>query len=326
MQKKLYFFALLLSIFLFLSMQSASASLAVTVTPEQRPLSAYHGQSIRTSFTISNNNVLCSVSCDVSLRDRSSNRVIQSSNIRMNAGRPIDYNVDVTAPSKASGGISGQTIYNLNFDCIEISSLTCWTSSTDEATALITLNYDLTPEERSAKTFIDSNKDRIKTSLESIEKKIYNINSKFNALARNVLVTDLKSKLQSFSNDFSSAKRSYDTIMEFYDNLDFLRARDNYNQNLPPLTSNLDGNLDGLNNDLEERIRRHNELVVLLSSVASEVTQAIKLANIIDDESISTISSTFESLSIRFNEGSFQSYDGVESELRSISSDIAAFM
>lgn len=185
------------------------------------------------------------------------------------------------------------------------------------------MNYKFTPEEKSARDYLDPKLDEMKLLLQGVESKEYNLNSKFNSLPKNVLISDLKNQLLGYISSYSSIKNDYDNINYLFGNLEFIPAKNLFNINGFSQLNSLKSNLDNLDLDIEERLNRHNEIVNKINSLQEDFNE-LKIKSQIANNETSTLSYEISSLVNNFDKGTFSSYDSIESSISSMNSQISS--
>src|SRR3989344_1462934 len=177
-------------LFLIFSNVSYAEDLVSHFTASTDSLQLTHGKTQAVTFTISHDNSWCSVFCEYEIKNTNSQEILaKQSNIQITTNpRSYSFQYLFKAPSKEQGGISGQVTYQVKYTCVDENTIFC--GGNDGGVGSIFLSYDLTSEEKSAKTYLDSNLPMIKANLEESEKKLYNVQTKINELPRNILITD----------------------------------------------------------------------------------------------------------------------------------------
>ena len=240
--------------FVILTNVSLAENLVTHFTASTDSLQLTHGKYQAVTFTISHDNSWCRVFCEYEIKNTNGQEILaKQSNIQiMTNPRSYSFQYSFTAPSKEKGGISGQITYQVKYSCVDENTIFC--GGNDGGVGSIFLNYDLTPEEKSAKSYLDSNLPTVRTNLEESEKKLYNIQTKINELPRNILITDIKSDLNPNTEYLNTYKNTYDQIKNYYDKLDFLSAKSLLTTDLPSQTSSLNSKIQDLDTKLKQRI------------------------------------------------------------------------
>lgn len=309
-------------IVLFLvSIVSALGSLLVSISQDKLSLNLNHGQSDSVTFTISNDNSICSIQCDYALL-KNNNEVVDEGSFSSNAGVPKSFSITLRAPTKSEEKQESGTIeYIFGVSCSEIKE---WWNTCDgehTQTSNLLLNYDLTQQEKSARDDLKPRLDEMKLLLQEVESKEFNINSKFDSLPKNVLISDLKQTLFNYISSYNPLKNSYENINSLFGNLEFITASNSFNLNWIQDLSNLKNNLGILDNDIEARLKTHNEIVDKINKLQEEFN-TLKVKSQVSNNEIISLSNQIDSLVSNFESGSFSSYDSIEKSINSINSQI----
>lgn len=146
-----------------------------------------------------------------------------------------------------------------------------------------------------------------------------------NALPKSVLISDLKSSLNSYNSDYNSYKSNYDSTNKLYslwvNTGDYLEAKNNLNPNLQNQLNQLNTNLNVLSSSIEERIKLHNEVTDNLNKLkedSANLEAKVKLFG----QDVSGLSSQVDSLESTFELGSFTSYSDIQDKVSSLKNQI----
>jgi len=301
----------------------SAGSLLVTISQDKPSLNLNHGQSDSVTFTISNDNNICAIQCEYALL-KNNNEVVEEGSFSSDAGVSKSFSVTLVAPTKSEvKQESGNIEYVFGVSCSEIKE---WWNTCDgehTQTSNLPLNFDLTAQDKEARDYLKPKLDDMKVILQEFESKEYTLNSKFNSLPKNVLISDLKSQLSGYSSSYLSIKNEYDNINSLFGNLEFISARNLFNLNSISQLNSLKTNLDNLELDIEERLKRHNEVVDKLNTLQEDFND-LKLKSQIANNEVSTLSGEVSSLVSDFEQGAFSSYESIESSISSLSSQISS--
>jgi len=319
----------IITIFLFLILIEsvyALGNLAITVNSNKVSLNLIHGQSETITFTVDHDNNFCSVSCEYFFYNWDTNQLIDAGTEEVSVIGQLSKTYTLKAPSKQEGGISGQNKYLFRAECQDTGFL-CFTDATDtEDSPLITLNYDLSATEKSAKQYVDNYLTNIQSDLDESEKKLFNIETKFNELPNNIKISDLKSTFNSLDSSFNSNKGKYDSLKSSYDNLDFINAKSTLESSSLLTSSDLKNNIVKLDTDLQNRIDLHNKVANKITELSNELNKLSKDVTILKETTtFNSIKKMIDDLSGRFNSGTFESYESVEGEISPIDDKIKNF-
>jgi len=317
--KRKYFFVLFLLILFFPFVYAGD--LAISINPNNPSLSLNHGQSESKIFQITHDNYLCSISCNWQLIEN--NNEIVDNGIFILASNP-DYNLLLSfiAPTKSEAKQESGTIECvLGIQCSEVKEWYNKCDGEDFETNIISLNYDLTQQDKEARDYLKPKLSSLKLILQDVESKEFNINSKFNSLPKNVLVSDLKQIFSQYQSSYESVKQSYESINLAFGNLDFINARNSFSSNWEIELSNIKNKLDSLNQDVEARLEKHNLLVKEINNLEANFNK-LNVKSQVSQGEISSISSQIESLLSDFNSGTFTSYGSLQNRINSLNSQM----
>lgn len=320
--KKIYLIIILLLI--NLQIVFSLGSLSISIQSNKDSVDLEHNEKTQVTFYISHNNDICSINCEWGLINFNTNEVIDSGVSSISATSSFSKSFNLQAPSKDEGGISGQEKYIFRAECTEITSLTCWTDGSDEEEILFTLNYDLSYQEKNAKEYLDEKLNiDLKEDLSTFEKKLYNLNSKLSELASNVLVNDIKEEWSSLEKSFISLKSYQEQVSEYYDDLNFLSAKNIFQDTWISDSKKDIDETESLESRLTERIELHNSLANNINDLASNLnilssgSKVFSLENVFDN-----INQELTDLSSKFERGNFNSYDEVTLSIELIETKI----
>ncbi|MEK6860672.1 MAG: alpha/beta hydrolase [Nanoarchaeota archaeon] len=315
---------LLLVLFFTLFIPLISANMIININPNNPSQSLNHGQSVQIPFSISNDNNFCRVSCTWSLL-KNDNRLINSGSQTMSAGSSISIPLTFTAPTKQQvKQDSGVEEYILGVDCAVVTNyLVCRTDIAPTKTSRITINYDLTSDEKNAKSYLQNLLSSIRDSLKILESSIYTLNSKFSTLPKNVLISDLKDQLTGYNSYYSNYKGNYDSTNALYGALSYIEAKNTFNSNLQSSITQLNNNLNSLSSSIEARIKLHNEVTDKLNKL-KEDSAKLKLKAKLFNQDVSSLSSQVDSLESTFDAGSFSSYSDIQNRASLLNDQIVS--
>ena len=147
---------LVLAILLYAKLHAMiTQDLVITLTPTTRAVTLVNGETVPVSFNLRTNNYLfCEASCDATTTDLSTSRVVaeQRGLLLRNSNASVEFSV--TAPARGEG----QLLYSLVVSCANLERASCRRGGEPHtATALVTIDYTLTPVEAAArqKAFVD---------------------------------------------------------------------------------------------------------------------------------------------------------------------------
>ncbi|VVB70969.1 Uncharacterised protein [uncultured archaeon] len=329
MKKRVVLVTVFLSLLLFFLVvfvaDLATYQLSFGLQLSAQSVNLQHGKPVNVSFTMINPDVFCSLSCNYSLYgagiivDAQESKIIDS-----NSNLTITYSL--AAPSKEAGGISGQNFYWFSASCEErnnvLTSIICSNSNSQGAT--FTLNYDISSEEKTNKTYLDANLPLVNTNLGLLEKEIYNLQSRFNKTPQTVLVNDLKDRFTQINNEFNNYTLEQKEITDYYNSLDFFGAYNLYSQYDFSGLQSLLLNASNLDQDLTGRFDLHNNLTREINSFSPNLNSLIPLIKVFSLQTTFTaIDYNIQEVSSEFSSASFQNYSDVELTANAIASEIS---
>ena len=317
MAKKVLIYLLMLFIFL----PVISASVSVTISPYSKSFNLNHGKSDSVTFTINNDQSICPLNCIWKLFDESHGQDVDFGSDRAEAKKPYYRTFNLTAPTKEQAKQESGTIeYLFSVSCNEIAGgLFCDGLDKDAAEAPITLNYDLTPEEKQKRDYIKTRLEKLKKELESIETKEANINAKINSQPKNLLISDLKDQLKEYHFSYQTMKNSYNLINDQKENLQLDTAYSNINALVEIRGVNTINSYDKLKTDLDNRILLHNEIVDKVNKLSTKLNDLKELDESTKSQKSNALSNRFSEFKSRFEGGTYYtSYNAITQDLSSM--------
>ncbi len=296
-----------------LSFSLVSAELSVNIDKNNPSISLNHGQSESLTFTVTNNNFACSLSCDWNIL-KNNQEVVAKNTKSVSPGDPFSISYTFKAPTKSEAKQeSGIIEYFLRVECSEVSTLFCGSDS-DSATSTITLNYELTLAEKNAKAYLQPRLENIKNLLKETESKIFNLNSKLDELPSNVLISDIRTILSSQESSHDLQNSKYESLNSLYANLNFIEAKNAFDVNQESNLNTLNSALDQIFSDINERLRIHNEIVKKINDLSNSFAELEKKSELTRLD-ISDIINQIDSLVSSFEKGQFTSYTEISSKV-----------
>ncbi|MBI4452797.1 alpha/beta hydrolase [Candidatus Woesearchaeota archaeon] len=261
--------------------------LIVSLNPAQKSSKVYYGNKTSVEFNVSVQNFAqCRTACRYKFIDRSRSETLDDGNFELAAGRHFgkDYNLS----AKRAG--RGQDIYGFEVKCHSIWTLLCLTNQPEIArTSFITVNYDLTDEEKRLKENLGKDVKALLFALADADIGLQKLNQKYFELAHHA-------NLNNLSKQKIDINGKYDDIAIAVENLRSLWAVENY------------AKLSLLFN--ESFLAEVNEIKKLISSLSSQIDSIVELHNSIqkDLENLSKESGELENF-VNMLERDEYSYD-----------------
>lgn len=306
----LYFLFVLLTIPLVIA---AGTNIEVSISNDI--LNLYHGESETVSGTITNKNTICEIFCELQIDSN------KESLAGISKGNSKPFSFSITAPKKGVGSKD----YSVTIHCIEQDSFWCNADDFADWSTIVVLNYDLSPEEKQAKNFLDSNLPTISLDLDSVSSDLNQLGKRMNSLPSNIKASDLESDYDSVKNKFDGYNGKYNTILDYYNDEDYLTAKNKFQTSLSSSINGLFSEMSSINTKVTERVNVHNELTTQIEIVNENLENfPTKLAALLKKSNeIKEIANKLQTLIRNFNSGNFVSYPSVDSELETIDSDIS---
>ena len=257
------------------------------------------------------NNQWCDISCGFYI-DRSN---FYNFGV-INAGKSKETTFTISSPNKGlEGDIKSIAIEVV---CNQASSLICGSIEGTPKNTLLTITYHLTPAQKEARDYVNSNLPQLTNSLTGSDASIKKIEDKLSQLASNVKVTSIKNGVNNLRSKYSSFKNEANNIKSQFDNLDYILAKSSFRINLIQEVGGLTSEALSLEKELDQIIIVHNEMankILLLGDLNNNIRTSLKILN---EEDATTLE--IENLISRFNSGNFDNYDSIKSDIDTLNS------
>src|SRR3989344_4177140 len=315
-------------IVLFLLIPLVSADLTLTISPPSSSFNLYHSQSNVFFLSVNNDQSWCDLSCSSTFEDVTNGRIIWSGgswNMKPQVSMPQE--LEVIAPKKEPGKPSGILYYTYKVECNEKVNLLKGCIGDDSATetATITLNYDLSPDDKRMRDEAKVKLDKLKGEMMSLEREYVNINIKIKQQPSNLEIDNIKDKINSYYSSYSNTKKYYDDANKKQGDLYFKEALDSLNN----IDSNWGNayiqNYKNLNSDLDQRIILHNQQVDLLNELSKIISDINNLNRVLNNPQAKQYDTDYNNLKNKFESGTFTSYYNLAQETNSLKTKAITF-
>ncbi len=267
-------------------------------------------------------NPFCSVYCNYTFKDISSNEILDSNKFSLKTLSPINKEFKLKAPLFGKG----QELYRFEIDCNSKKTILCDTSEEIKSrTVLITLNYNLTSEEQTLKDNLRSsiiqgsnNQNHVATNLPYYNQAILSLNNSPDMLvfinkskSVQTLLLNLESKLIDSLNIWKS--QDYLSSASKIEELSIIS--DNLNKSFNSLSIEFSFYLFNYNNQIN-RTRTLNKNLLSLTSQNLTQDNVNNLSYLINESNNFTI--IFNNLSFGLREQSISKFENEYQELSAL--------
>ena len=291
---------------------------SISVSLSKEELNLVHGEFAIIELNIENTNTICDINCEYFLDKKSSGifNNLKENSIKTNS-------IVLQAPLKGVGSIN----HEITVHCSE--PITFFCSDTDFADwqGFITLNYDLTVAEKSAKSFLELNLPKIAEKLNDILNLKKSIWEKINNLEKNVKKTDLGDKLSSIKSESNKLELEYNSILDDYNNEDYLDSEEKCRKEIINELYSLITELNELDTEISERIEEHNQIIELINEVDKVIVNSPhdKISFLNKKNEFKKYENENDNLLNNFKEGLFNTYSNLKQLFINLKNNIITF-
>lgn len=312
---------LLLIIFIVFPLISADG-VSVVISPSSPSLDLKHGEPRNIKFNIDNDQRICSLRCSWELYDQSNNKEIEGGGFETNKGNSIDKTLTFTAPSrKKANQDSGTITYRFTVDCKEVAyGIFCNGKAQDKDDAIITLNYDLSEEDKRKRDEVKRLLKSYKPKLENLERKHADIEAKLESQPRNFLGDKIQIDLNACRNSYLEIKQWYDLANKQQLELDYTLASNNLRNIENDWERKMENDYNNVKVKLDNQIKRHNGIVQEIKDLSIIINEVINIANSTNNNA-NSLDTKFNDLRNDFNNGKFNAYGPMSVSISSLNQE-----
>lgn len=312
-----YYIFFVLFLFLLLNSQSTNAGFSFNhyINNEVKSIDLTYGESKSLPIKVVSNNDWCDITCGFYV-DKTSffNLGI------INAGKKGKETIyTIKSPTKGREGDSKITSFKVVCNQVASIPIICPFEEGTPKDTLLTVTYHLTQAQKEARDYVDLNLPLLINALTSVDTNIKKVEDKLSQLTPNIKVGSIKNDINILRSDYSSYKSEANNIKSLFENLDYILARNYFSNSLISNTNSLNSQVSALEQELDGIIRRHNEVAGEIESLGELNNNIKNKLRVLKENNI--ITSEIETIISKFNDGNFESYDSLESEVNSLKSE-----
>ncbi len=207
-------------------------------------------------------NPFCTAECESSFEDISNNKTIDYDNFKLAPGIPITKEYKIMVDDFGEG----QKLYRFRLECIGSASFLCHTKG--ESTSrniLITVEYNLTEDEKILKNDLKQNLINLKERLSDLATKANEVDLVINDLDKHVSIDETKKEFDNAEKEISKLIEDLNVLKKIWDNQDYYELNKKFK----------DANTESIKTaDLIIKIERNvSDSVFLYNSLADELNE-----------------------------------------------------
>ncbi|MBI2655478.1 alpha/beta hydrolase [Candidatus Woesearchaeota archaeon] len=256
--------------------------LIVSLQPAQKSFNMYYGNKTDVEFDVSvYNSAQCRTACEYEFSDRSRNDALEKGNFELDSGQHFKKTYELSV--KRLG--RGQDIYSFDTRCRSMRTLLCLTSQPVTArSSFITVNYDLTEEEKKLKETLRKNITELLFALSDSDIGLQKLNQKYFELAHRININNLskeKIEINGIYDDLAIsienlrsiwAVEKYEKLSRLFNESFFMKI-----ESIKKSTEYLNGKIDGI-------AEVHNSILQDLEGLSNSLNEIEMLANMLQSE------------------------------------------
>ncbi|MDD5254061.1 MAG: alpha/beta fold hydrolase [Candidatus Nanoarchaeia archaeon] len=286
--------------------------LSISLSPGDISLQLTNNQPVELTFNLeTSNKIECTALCEYSFKDLSNNDVIESETVILEPKQTLSRNYSLVSPELGTG----QKIYNFEVKCKNQKSLFCPSAEKNIIkSSLVTLNYDLTTEEKIIKPV---SKEKLENLLELLREADLGVKES-NQISEIIYSNEIEPEKIALTTQFDETS----LIME---NLKYLWAKEYYTQLYLELNQSYEDNLTKLNNDiysfnqtLAGFIKINDYFIDFFNKVMEENQSLAYYINQTEDYGFIN---NFNNLLDEFNTNNFSDYSSLFEEIKGLEKD-----
>jgi len=316
---------------LILSLHIVFAEYSYELSNFQKQASVSHSGSELITYKVTNGNAMCAMDCKARIKSSIYNSDIKSFNLK--AGYYITLNFYGNAPSKSESNYkeSGDVIYDLDIVCKTKESLfpicPAGTEKGNEVGSTeFKLMYELSEADKHNKEQLDRVLDKLKDSLDDVNKELNEVESLYNDAKRKIKLSNLGSDISDIEDDFKPYLSKIESIENYYNKLDFGSGIDIYNSMTYFSQSTFQTRIRNIKNEIEETKEKHDKIVDKINDYKIRLQKYNKETYLFKlDIDYENLISSIESYSKSIEKLSFSSYSSLETNVNSFETKFNSF-
>lgn len=274
--------------------------LSLTINPKSHSLYTINNEVSVINYTLENDNFFqCNTFCEFKVIDLNNSELLYNYSKILAHGEFTSEVFEISSPKKGEG----QKIYNLKISCNNIKSFICSTNEDKKyKTSLITLNYELSEDEKLIKY-------RLLNDINYLKKVYSNASVKLNETTINVnLLPSFEKKgklvfLENTTNKLKSAEKEILLYESIFKDEDYLLLNKGFNESLVLDLLYLNNELNNISNESINTIELHNvnyEIFVGLNELKIDLLKPVsfysKYKNNVNANELDKISATSDKI------------------------------
>ncbi len=256
--------------------------LIVSLTPAQKSFNLYYGNKTNIEFDVSAyNSAQCRTACEYKFVDRSRNEILEAGDVELKKDQHFKKNYDLGV--KRLG--RGQDIYSFEVKCHSIWTLLCLTSKPEiTRTSFITVNYDLTEEEKVLKENLRKNLTNLLLALADADMELQKLNQKYFELAHKINLNTLSKEKIEINGEYDNTAISVENLRSLWAVEKYAKLSSLFNHSFFVKVDYIRKSATSLNNKIEGIAELHNNILQELESLSRNLNQLESFVNAIQSE------------------------------------------
>lgn len=304
--------------------------LILNLEPGDKSLSIHYWEKPNVTINVGiDNSLVCDAMCTYEFKDISGDSIVDKGTFT-SKGIEKSFRKEFTLSAGRAG--SGQKIYTFDVKCSNIKTFYCPTNENKrERSIFITLNYDISEYERFLKETLRENITNAVNGLNGIDALIQRLNDRFFELGFRINLNEIERGKEILNNDYDKLLLELKSIESAWSNENYILVSELFNRSYDERLSNMVREIDVINDNIANIIKRHNSLIDDIENADDELRRlddAIIFLNRVDkkllDEHKQLLNKTNE-LKAKIGKNSFLGYDSLEDGISSINESINGF-
>ncbi|HLG23601.1 MAG TPA: alpha/beta hydrolase [Candidatus Nanoarchaeia archaeon] len=297
--------------------------LIVYLLPHEKSLSIYYGQKEKVDFDISISNFgYCKTSCEYSFNDRSANKAIESGNFGISGKEHVNKNYELSVLRLGSG----QEVYSFDLKCKNKKSLFCLTDGSEVyRSSLVTVNYDLTPGEKSLKDELKLEVGEFLEILKETDVSRLSLDEKFYEAAFKVNLNGVVGQKIRIDNSIDSLRLEAENLKALWSEEEYKKLNETFDRSLYQKAGEISVWIKNLDSSVDSLTKLHNSLLKNLSRNSEDLNGLLMVSELNNDiggtARINSVIENFNSISSSITNNTFDSYETIISSIGNLSGE-----
>lgn len=273
-------------------------NLVIKLNADKENLFLQHGESDKvkiTSYAITN--IFCKTSCSAKFIDLDTNSVLEEDNFTLKLPKTKEY--DITAPELGTG----LKLYRFDLECYSPKTLLCETDGkVKKNSLLITLNYELTNQEKRLKQELQDKLSFVLGKIQYYDSNLNEFNTSLQKLGKNVNINELKNSVDKNKEILLIANSSSENLLYFWNQENYLILNEEFKK-FNESFSMFESGFFLLNDSINSNLQTYNDLIDKMIEVKDKLKNLEK-QNITEDSSreLNILINEFNNLTIIFSQ------------------------